>query len=385
MANATGNWNYPTQVRFGAGRINELVDVCKSLKLQNPLFVTDFGLADLPMVKQVLEQCESAGLKLDVFKNVKSNPTGENVREGLTAYEIENHDGVIAFGGGSSLDAGKAIAIMVGQAHDLWDFEDEGDNWLRVNADLVPPIIAVPTTAGTGSEVGRASVIHDVDAKKKKIIFHPKMLPQVVIADPELTTGLNVKITAATGMDALSHNLEAYCARGYHPMADGIAVEGVRLIKNNLITAVQNGNNITARSHMLTASMMGATAFQKGLGAMHALAHPLGAIYDTHHGLLNAVLMPYVLSHNRHAIESRICRLAQYIELEDVSFDGFMQWIIQLRHIIGIPHRLSDIGINTENSGEISAMALADPANGGNPTPMTLAAYQSILECALSP
>ncbi|VAW83978.1 Alcohol dehydrogenase [hydrothermal vent metagenome] len=377
-----GNWNYPTQVRFGAGRINELVEVCQFSGLENPLLVTDSGLADLPMLKQVLKQCENAGLQLAVFKDVKSNPTGENVREGLAVYKMGKHDGVIAFGGGSSLDAGKAIAVIAGQNHDLWDFEDEDDNWLRVNANIVPPIIAVPTTAGTGSEVGRASVIHDVDAEKKKIIFHPKMLPHVVIADPELTLGLNAKITAATGMDALSHNLEAYCAPGYHPMADGIAVEGIRLIKDNLITAVQSGNNIAARSHMLAASMMGATAFQKGLGAMHALAHPLGALYDTHHGLLNAVLMPYVLLHNRPAIESRICRLAKYIELEDVSFDGFMQWVLELRKVIGIPHCLSDIGINTARRDEISRMALADPSNSGNPRNMTIEAYQSILEHA---
>ncbi|HFE37930.1 MAG TPA: iron-containing alcohol dehydrogenase [Gammaproteobacteria bacterium] len=375
----TANWNYPTAIRFGAGRINELADACHLLGMNRPLLVTDFGLADLPMVKNVLEQGKRAGIEISVFKNVKPNPTGENVREGMAIYKIGKHDGVIAFGGGSSLDAGKAIALVVGQTHDLWDFEDEGDNWQRVNAETVPPIIAVPTTAGTGSEVGRASVIHDVEAKKKKIIFHPKMVPQIVIADPALTLGLNVKMTAATGMDALSHNLEAYCAAGYHPMADGIAVEAIRLIKENLINAVQDGENIQARSHLLAASMMGATAFQKHLGAMHALAHPLGAIYDAHHGLLNAILMPYVLKHNQPAIELQITRLARYMGLDDLSFDGFLGWVIELRKIIGIPNYLSDIGIDAGKLNEISYMALADPSNGGNPRKMTVEDYKSIL------
>ncbi len=378
-----GNWNYPTQVRFGAGRIEELPEACRSLNIRCPLLVTDEGLVNLPMVKQVIQACQTAGLNISVFKDVKPNPTGENVMKGLAAYQSGNHDGVIAFGGGSSLDAGKAIALMVGQTYDLWDFEDEGDNWLRVNEDTVPPIVAVPTTAGTGSEVGRASVIHDTVAQKKKIIFHPKMLPTLVIADPVLTIGLNVKLTAATGMDALSHNIEAYCSPGYHPMADGIAIEGIRLIKENLITAVNDGDNIEARSHMLIASMMGATAFQKGLGGMHALAHPLGAIYDSHHGLLNAILMPYVLMHNRSAIETKISRLAKYMELEDSTFEGFFQWVIHLRKAIGIPHYLSDIGIRNEHLAQISQMAVADPSNSGNPLTMSLNAYQAILEKAI--
>jgi len=383
MNDQVGNWNYPTQVKFGAGRIKELADVCIGMGIKNPLLVTDHGLADLPMVTQLVEQCQGAGVNVRIFKNVKSNPTGENVEEGLVAYMTGKHDGVIAFGGGSSLDAGKAIALMVGQDLDLWSFEDVGDNWLRVNESTVAPIIAVPTTAGTGSEVGRASVIHDVKANKKKIIFHPKMVPQVVIADPELTIGLNVKMTAATGMDALSHNLEAYCAPGYHPMADGIALEGIRLINENLAKVVKDGSDMEARGHMITASMMGATAFQKGLGAMHALAHPLGAIYDAHHGLLNAILMPYVLKNNQPAIESRIIRLANYIDLDNVSFNGFVDWIIDLRKVIGIPNYLSDIGIKRDRINEISAMAIEDPSNGGNPVEMTQEDYQKILTDAI--
>ena len=379
MNELVGNWNYPTQVKFGAGRIKELPDVCKSLGIKKPLLVTDYGLSDLPMVTQLIEQCENAGLNIKMFKDVKSNPTGENVEAGLAAYIAGKHDGVIAFGGGSSLDAGKAIALMVGQTHGLWDFEDVGDNWLNVNESTVAPIIAVPTTSGTGSEVGRASVIHDVVENVKKIIFHPKMLPQVVIADPELTLGLNVKMTAATGMDALSHNLEAYCAPGYHPMADGIALEGIRLIKENLVTVVKDGDDIDARGHMIVASMMGATAFQKGLGAMHALAHPLGAIYDAHHGLLNAILMPYVLKHNQKSIDDRIQRLAKYIDLKDTSFDGFINWIIDLRKVIGIPNNLSDIGIDKDKVDKITEMAMEDPSNGGNPLKMTQADYQKIL------
>jgi len=378
------NWNYPTAVKFGAGKINLLPDICAELGMSRPLLVTDNGLVNLPMTKNLIQLCEDKGIELGVFSDVKPNPTGENVAAGLAVYQSGQHDGVIAFGGGSSLDAGKAIALMVGQTHELWDFEDVGDNWTKVNPETIPPIVAIPTTAGTGSEVGRASVIHDVHANLKKIIFHPKMLPEIVIADPEMTLGLNVKMTAATGMDALSHNLEAYCAPGYHPLADGIAVEGIRLIKNNLITAVQDGQNIQARGHMLAASLMGATAFQKHLGAMHALAHPLGAIYDAHHGLLNAILMPYVLTHNKSAIEGRISRLSRYIGLDDTSFDGFVDWINELRKIIGIPNYLSDIGISADKLNEIAKMALADPSNGGNPIVMTETNYETILTQAIS-
>lgn len=375
----TGNWNYPTSIRFGAGRISELPDACKQLGMTNPLLVTDTGLASLPMVSDALALLNNAGLTCALFSDVKPNPTGENINKGVNAYKTGNHDGVIAYGGGSGLDAGKAIALMAGQTRSIWDFEDVGDNWLRVDPNGIAPIIAVPTTAGTGSEVGRASVIMDEEAEVKKIIFHPKMLPQIVIADAELTTGLPATLTAATGMDALSHNLEAYCAPSYHPMADGIALEAIRLIKENLTTAYKEPNNIAARSQMLAASTMGATAFQKGLGGIHALAHPLGALYDTHHGMLNAILMPYVLSHNRSAIEDRITHLARYLDLDTYSFDGFMEWIMELRAQLNIPNSLKEIGIDSDQLDRVAEMAVEDPSAGGNPIELTVEEYKKIV------
>jgi len=378
-----GNWNYPTQIRFGAGRISDLVDACKSLSMINPLFVTDKSLAKRPMIPDAMKICSSANLGVGLFSDIKPNPSGENVEQGVTAFKKGKHDGIIAMGGGSSLDAGKAIALMVGQNRSIWDFEDVGDNWARVDVTGIAPVIAIPTTAGTGSEVGRASVIHDVDAVLKKIIFHPTMMPEIVIADPELTIGLSPNMTAATGMDALSHNLEALCAPGFHPMADGIAMEAIRLIKENLPLAIEDGTNLDARSNMLVTSMMGATAFQKGLGGMHALAHPLGAVYDAHHGLLNAILMPYVLEHNRNVIEATLTRLANHLGLSSPSSQAVIDWVLQLRKEIDIPHQLSEIGIEKSSINEIATMAVQDPSNGGNPIPMDIAQYQSILEKAI--
>ena len=376
------NWNYPTSIRVGKGRVKELSEACQALGMQAPLVVTDPGLALLPMVANVLEQCTASGLRVGLFKQIKANPTGENILDGLSAYHEGKHDGVIAFGGGSALDAAKAIALMVGQDRPLWDFEDLGDNWKRVNVAGMAPVVAVPTTAGTGSEVGRASVITDQEQQIKKIIFHPAMLPKIVILDPELTLGLPSKITAATGMDALSHNLEAYCSTYYHPMAEGIAIEGIRLIKEYLPRAVYNGHDLEARTQMLVASSMGATAFQRGLGAMHALAHPLGAIYDAHHGLLNAILMPYVLQANRPVIDSKISRLATYLNINH-GFDGFLDWIIQMRHDFNIEHTLTDIGIDEEHLDRIAKMATEDAASSGNPILFSVVQYQNLLSATL--
>jgi alcohol dehydrogenase class IV len=365
-----GNWNYPTAVRFGPGRIAELPDACRAAGISKPLLVTDPGLAGLPMVKDAIARNEAAGLPTGLFAEVRGNPVGRNVEAGLAAFRAGGHDGVIAFGGGSALDAGKAVALMVGQTRPIWDFEDVGDNWTRVDPKGIAPVVAVPTTAGTGSEVGRASVITDEATHTKKIIFHPKMLPAVVIADPELTVGLPPHVTAATGMDALAHCLEAYCAPGYHPMAEGIAVEGMRLVKEWLPVAVKDGSNLTARAHMLAAAGMGATAFQKGLGAIHALSHPLGAIYDTHHGLTNAVVMPYVLAFNRSAIEAKLTRLAAWLGLPEPSYQAVMDWILALRREVGIPHTLAELGVGPERLDELSAAAAADPSAGGNPIPV---------------
>jgi alcohol dehydrogenase class IV len=375
------NWNYPTAMRTGAGRISEIVDVCRDLSMNAPLLVTDPGLAGLPMVARLVADCEAAGLSIAVFSDIKANPTGSNVDDGIAAYCAGKHDGVIAFGGGSGLDAGKAIAVAANQSCSLWDLEDVGDNWLNADPDKIPPIIGVPTTAGTGSEVGRASVIVNEAEHKKAIIFHPKMLPASVILDPELTVGLPAGLTAATGMDALSHNLEAFCSPGYHPMAEGIAIEGIRLIKEYLPTAVADGTNIEARTQMIVASSMGATAFQRGLGGMHALAHPLGAIYDAHHGMLNAILMPYVLKANYSEIKSRIARLSRYLDLE-ADFDAFLNWILSMRKDIGIHHQLSAIIPEDSRLSEIGEMAVVDPSAGTNPILHDAVAYAGIAQSA---
>jgi alcohol dehydrogenase class IV len=378
MSLPTANWNYPTAVKVGAGRVRELPQWCASLGVRRPLLITDPGLAALPVIGSVLDHCQSAGLEYGLFHDIKGNPTGRNVEDGVAIFKAGRHDGVIAFGGGSALDAAKAVALMVGQDRPLWDFEDVGDNYLRVNVAGMVPVVAVPTTAGTGSEVGRASVITDEHAHVKRIIFHAKMLPAVVILDPEVTVGLPAKLTAATGMDALSHNLEAWCSPFYHPMAAGIAAEGIRLIQQFLPRAVENGRDLDARLQMLVASSMGATAFQRGLGAMHALAHPLGALYDAHHGMLNAILMPYVLKANEPAIADRIALLARYLDLGRPSFASFLDWVLTLRSSLGIPHTLADIGIDAGEAQKVGEMAVADGSAGTNPIPFTVAEYSRI-------
>lgn len=380
----SANWNYPTNVKVGAGRIAELADLCKDMGMQAPLLITDPGIASLPMLQKVVDTVNNAGLRCGLFSEIKANPNGENVKAGVNSFQENEHDGVIAFGGGSALDAAKAVALMVAQDRPIWDFEDVGDNWTRVQVKGMAPVIAVPTTAGTGSEVGRASVITDQKQHLKKIIFHPHMLPAQVILDPDLTIGLPKKITAATGMDALSHNLEALCSPFYHPMAEGIAVEGIRLVKDYLPKAVAEGTDIEARTQMLVCSSMGATAFQKGLGGMHALAHPLGALYDAHHGMLNAILMPYVLKANRIEIEERIKRLASYLDLEDPSFDGFLAWVLGLRDELAIPHTLAQIDITDTDAEKVGTMATQDPSAGGNPITFSATQYQQIFRDAVN-
>ncbi len=364
-----GNWNFPTSMRFGVGRIAELADACKQLGFKKPLLVTDPGLAKLPMVQDAIAKNKAAGLPTGLFSDIKGNPVAKNVEDGLRVFRDGGYDGIIAFGGGSALDAAKTIAFMAGQKRPMWDFEDVGDNWSRADPDGIVATIAVPTTSGTGSEVGRASVIVNEATHTKKIIFHPKMLPSIVISDPALTVGLPAHLTAATGMDALAHCLEAYCAPGFHPMADGIAVEGVRLVKVSLPTAVKDGKNLVARANMMAAASMGATAFQKGLGAIHSLSHPVGAVYDTHHGLTNAVVMPYVLEFNRAAIDEKMTRLAAWLGLPSPSFKSVMSWVLALRKEIGIPHTLKDIGVGSDRIDVLSEMAAVDPTAGGNPIP----------------
>ncbi|MCH8037953.1 MAG: iron-containing alcohol dehydrogenase [Proteobacteria bacterium] len=382
-ATLTGTWSFPTEIRFGPGRIAELAGACKSLGMAKPLLVTDPGLAALPMVADAIARNGAEGLPTGLFSDIKSNPVGANVDAGLEAYRQGGHDGVIAMGGGSGLDAGKAIAFMAGQTKPMWDFEDRGDNWKAADPAGIAPVVAVPTTAGTGSEVGRASVILDESDHTKKVIFHPGMLPGIVISDPELTLGLPAHITAATGMDALAHCLEAYCAPSYHPMAEGIAVEGMRLVKEWLPKAVADGSDIEARAHMLIAASMGATAFQKGLGAIHALSHPVSAFFDTHHGLTNAVVMPYVLDYNRAAIEDRLARLAAWLGLPDPSFQAVMDWVMGLRAEFQIPHTLADLGVDAARLDEMSVMAAKDPTASGNPIPIGVAELKTMFTAAI--
>ena len=378
-----GDWSYPTEIRFGPGRIAELAEACKNLGMGAPLLVTDPVLAKLPMVTEALAATRRQGLATGLFSDLKSNPLGRNVTDGLAAFRAGGHDGVIGLGGGSALDAAKTIAFMAGQSKPLWDFEDRGENWKAADAAGIAPIVAVPTTAGTGSEVGRAGVILDEASQTKRVIFHPKMLPAIVISDPELCLGLPPKLTAATGMDALAHCLEAYCAPGYHPLAEGIAVEGLRLIKIWLPRAVAQGNDLAARAHMLAAASMGATAFQKGLGAIHALSHPVGALYDTHHGLTNAVVMPYVLAHNRVAIEDKMTRLAAWLGLAEPSFPAVMDWVLGLRRALSIPHTLKELGVGLERLDQLAEMAAADPTASGNPVPVGVAELKALFVSAI--
>jgi alcohol dehydrogenase class IV len=377
------DWNYPTSVRFGAGRITELGAAVKAAGLRRPLLVTDPTLARLPMIAQALQILEADGVPAKVFSDVKPNPVAANVAAGVAAFKAGGHDSVVAFGGGSALDAGKVIAFMAGQTRPMWDFEDVDDWWTRADPAGIAPIVAVPTTAGTGSEVGRAGVIADEATRTKKIIFHPLMMPKVAICDPELTVGMPKAITVGTGMDALAHCLEAYCCPFYHPLADGIAAEGMRLVKESLARAARDGRDLEARAHMMAAAAMGATAFQKGLGAIHALSHPVGALYDTHHGMTNAVFMPYVLVFNRAAIEDRIARLAAYLGLQ-ASFAAFLDWVLRLRAETGVPDTLAGLGVDAGKFDLMSRMAPKDPTAGGNPLPLDAEVCRRLYENALA-
>lgn len=377
------NWNYPTRIWFGPGRISEIAKACAVAGTKRPLVVTDSGLAAMPQLHGMMQQLKQAGLEPGLFSDVRPNPTGANVDEGVAFLKAGGHDGVIAFGGGSALDAGKTIAFMVAQTRPVWDFEDIGDYWTRATDKGILPIIAIPTTAGTGSEVGRATVITDDSSHEKKIIFHPRMLPQLAICDPLLTVGLPPHLTAATGMDALSHCIEALCAPGYHPMADAIALEGARLAKLWLVEATRNGANIEARANMMASAAMGATAFQKGLGAIHSLSHPIGSRHGVHHGLINGVLMPYVLAFNAPAIGEKMLRLARALDLQAASgrdaAAAVVAWTVQLRSALDLPHTIRDLGIGSAGFAEIAALAVKDPTAPTNPVPLTEVAATAML------
>ena len=378
------NWNYPTTIWVGEGRIIELIEGCKNLNITKPLFVTDRDLINLKMVEDIISDLKKNFEDLSIFSNISGNPVGENVNDGVNEFNKNGCDGVIAFGGGSGLDVGKAIAFMHGQKRPIWDFEDIGDYWKRADESSIAPIIAIPTTAGTGSETGRASAIINKKTGIKKIIFHPKILPSIVILDPNLTLDLSPRLTAATGMDALSHNIEAFCAPGFHPMADGIAIEGMKLIKNSLMKAFHDGNDLKARSEMLAAASMGSTAFQKGLGTIHSLSHPINAQFNVHHGLTNAIFMPYVLTFNKELIESRIIRICDYLDLNK-NFESFLDWILNLRKELNIPHKLSDVvDTNKMNLDLLSKMALNDPSTPTNPKKMTIEDMKILYEHSIS-
>ncbi|MEI4197107.1 iron-containing alcohol dehydrogenase [Roseovarius sp. E0-M6] len=377
-----GNWSYPTAIKFGAGRINELPEACAQAGITNPLLVTDKGLADLPVTAQTRDIMDAAGLGRAMFSEVDPNPNETNLDAGVAAYKAGGHDGVIAFGGGSGLDLGKMVAFMVGQTRPVWDFEDVGDWWTRADADAIAPIVAVPTTAGTGSEVGRASVITNSETHVKKIIFHPKVLPSVVICDPELTVGMPKFITAGTGLDAFAHCVEAFSSPHYHPMSQGIALEGMRLVIENLPRAYADGTDIEARANMMSAAAMGATAFQKGLGAIHAMSHPIGAVFNTHHGTTNAVCMPAVLDLNAPAIADRFDRAGSYIGVPG-GFDGFRTFVQDFNDSFGIPRKLSEMGVAENRLDDLVTMALDDPSCGGNPIPLTRDTLRRLFEAAI--
>jgi alcohol dehydrogenase class IV len=374
-----GNWNYPTTIWAGPGRIAELAEACSRAGTKRPLIVTDEGLIGSPMIKSALAALKDAAL----FGAVKGNPDSSHVETGLRAYRAGDHDGVVAFGGGSALDAGKVIAFMSGQARPLWDFEDIGDWWTRADPAGIAPVVAVPTTAGTGSEVGRAGVILNQETHQKKIIFHPQMMPRIVILDAELTVGLPRGVTAATGIDAFVHCFEAFCAPGFHPLADGVALEGMRIIHRFLPRACADGKDIEARAQMLAAASMGATAFQKGLGAVHAIAHPVGSWFNTHHGLTNAVILPYVMTYNRRAIQAKAEIIARVLNLPERGYEGFFAWVLQLRSELSIPHSLAGIGVSADKAAIIGREAAIDPSASGNPIPVNAAQLEQIFRAAV--
>ncbi len=379
----TGAWNFPTRVITGAGRIAELPDACRANDIAKPLLVTDQGLAGTALIASIVACVREAGIPISVFSGVKSNPTESNLRAGIDAFKAGGHDGVVAVGGGSALDVGKCVAFMAAQSRPVWDFEDVGDWWTRANTDGIAPIIAVPTTAGTGSEVGRAGVITREDTHEKKIIFHPLMMPRLAIEDPELAVGLPPFLTMATGMDALAHCFEAYCVKAFHPLADGVALEGMKIIDTYLPRAVENGSDLEARAYMFAAASMGATAFQKGLGAIHSVSHPVGARYDTHHGLTNGVLFPYVLVCNKTAIADKIPHIARALDLPGRDFDAILTWILAFRAKLGVPHTLAELGVKEIDAGTIAADAVKDPTAGANPRQLTEAEFKQLTLAAI--
>ena len=373
------NWNYPTTIWFGENRYKDIQEACSSINIQNPLIVTDPGLLNTDLIEKLNKSLKS---QTKVYSDVQGNPTGSNVTNGVKVLLDGDHDGVIAIGGGSAMDVGKGIAFLAHQTKPLWDFEDIGDLWMKADSKSILPIIAIPTTAGTGSEVGRAAVFLNEETKKKKIIFHPKMLPQIAILDPILSLGLPKNVTAGSGMDALAHCIEAFSSPFYHPMAEGTAVEGIRLVKENILYVYNDGGNVKARANMLVASMMGAAAFQKGLGAIHSVTHPVNSLYNSHHGTTNGTVMPFVLEYNRSAIESKFDRLGRYINISG-GLDGIIDWVNNLKKEMNIPHSLQDMGVQLGDEEKLSKLAFEDPSTGGNPLPMTVDKFKELIKICI--
>jgi alcohol dehydrogenase len=373
------NWNYPTTIWFGENRYKDIQEACSSINIQNPLIVTDPGLLNTDLIEKLNKSLKS---QTKVYSDVQGNPTGSNVTNGVKVLLEGDHDGVIAIGGGSAMDVGKGIAFLAHQTKPLWDFEDIGDLWMKADSKSILPIIALPTTAGTGSEVGRAAVFLNEETKKKKIIFHPKMLPQIAILDPILSLGLPKNVTAGSGMDALAHCIEAFSSPFYHPMAEGTAVEGIRLVKENILDVYNDGGNVIARANMLVASMMGAAAFQKGLGAIHSVTHPVNSLYNSHHGTTNGTVMPFVLEYNRSAIESKFDRLGKYINISG-GLDGIIDWVNKLKKEMNIPHSLQDMGVQLGDEEKLSKLAFEDPSTGGNPLPMTVDKFKELIKICI--
>jgi alcohol dehydrogenase class IV len=382
-------WNYPTEIFCGAGALDTLAERCLLLGMRNPLLVTDPGMLPLEPLALLKAHLQQADITFAVFSDIASNPSMADVARGVATFNAGKHDSLIALGGGSAMDAAKGISLSAVDPEGLVRFE-----WSQIIAHYpsladfprlgLPKLIALPTTAGTGSELGREAVLTQSEQNIKRVISHPELLPATVILDPVLTRGLPGALTAATGMDALTHHIEAFCSPLYHPMSSGIAVEGIRLIQQHLTDAHVDGQNIVAREGMLVASAMAAVAFQKGLGGVHALAHPLGARYHKHHGLLNAILLPYVLIANQQAISEDITRLARYLELKQPDFAGFLDWVLGLRKQLGIPHSLGEIGLDAEAAVWVGEQALADISSSDtNACVLDAAAYSQIFRNAV--
>jgi alcohol dehydrogenase class IV len=374
-------YNFPTTIRFGAGSNNELPDYLVKNNLSRPLVVTDTIVAQLPFFKKIVESLKAKNISVEVFSDIHKNPVKSDVYKGTDVFDGTKRDSIIGIGGGAAIDVARAILLRINHREDLFKYDDliGGDVFVT---NEVPHFITIPTTAGTGSEVGRSAIIADDVTHQKKILFSPKLLAKIIFADPLLTMELPSFITAATGMDALTHNMEAYIAKMPHPLCEGIALEGISLIHQSLETAV-NKPDLESRSKMLIASLMGAIAFQKGLGVVHSLAHPLSSLLDTHHGLANAVNIPYGMEFNIEGFENKFKRIASTLELKEQSGKAVVDYLFELNSKINIPHKLSAIGVKPEHVETLADLAIADFAHPNNPKPVSREDFKQLYLRAL--